>query len=64
MAPQPMMRMYHCDEDDWRIRAFLREVFLCNDRRQITGEVARWDYWRRPGVEGWDDGPSEENVAV
>lgn len=58
------MRMVSSDEDYWRIRPFLREVFLRNDRRQITWEVARWDYWRWPGVEGWGDGPFEENVVI
>lgn len=58
------VRMYQTEEDYWRIRAFLREVFLRNNRRQITWEVARWDYWRWPGIEGWGGGPLEEQVAI
>jgi hypothetical protein len=34
-------------EDDYlRIRSFLREVFLLNDRREHSWHVARRDYWR------------------
>lgn len=35
------------DEDDfWRVRNFLREVFLLNDRLEHSWHVARLDYWR------------------
>jgi GNAT superfamily N-acetyltransferase len=34
------------DEDFWRIRCFLREVFLLNDRQERCWHVARLDYWR------------------
>lgn len=61
---KPTMRMCNGDEDYWRIRPFLREVFRLNDRRQVTWEVARWDYWRWPGIEGWGDGPLEEKVVL
>ncbi len=60
---KPTTRMCNGDEDYWRIRPFLREVFMLNDRRQVTG---RW-----PGgllalarVESWGDGPLEEKVAL
>ena len=33
-------------EDYWTIRAFLREVFLRNDRREASWSLLRWDYWR------------------
>jgi GNAT superfamily N-acetyltransferase len=40
------MRPYR-DEDDYdRIRAFLRDVFLANGRREHSWGVARLDYWR------------------
>ena len=58
------MRMYESEQDYWRIRAFLREVFLRNGRRELSWHVARWDYWRWPGVESWGDGPLEEKVAI
>lgn len=40
------MRAYQGDEDSWRIRAFLREVYLVNGRKEDSWQVARWDYWR------------------
>ncbi len=43
---QLTMRAYQTEEDYWRIRAFLREVFLLNDRRELCWQVARLDYWR------------------
>ena len=36
-------RRVHAD-DAWRIRAFLREVFLADDRRSRVWHVARFDY--------------------
>ena len=43
---QLTMRAYQTEEDYWRIREFLREVFLLNDRREFCWHVARLDYWR------------------
>jgi GNAT superfamily N-acetyltransferase len=43
---QLTMCAYQSEEDYWRIRAFLREVFLLNDRRELCWQVARLDYWR------------------
>lgn len=42
------LSMHPCkDEDDfWRVRNFLREVFLLNDRLEHSWHVARFDYWR------------------
>jgi mycothiol synthase len=40
------MRKYRNDEDHWRIRQFLREVFLRNDRHEHSWPLYRWDYWR------------------
>ncbi|MEZ4583765.1 MAG: hypothetical protein R3A10_19375 [Caldilineaceae bacterium] len=54
------MRSYAGDDDYWRIRAFLRDLFLLNNRREICWHVVRWDYWRWPGVESWGDGPLDE----
>jgi ribosomal protein S18 acetylase RimI-like enzyme len=39
-------RPYQTEEDYWRMRAFLRQVFLLNRRRQICWHVARLDYCR------------------
>jgi len=43
---KPTMRRYQTEDDYWRIRATLREVFLLNDRRERSWHVARLDYWR------------------
>jgi hypothetical protein len=32
-------------DDYWRVRNFLREVFLLNDRLEHSWHVARLDYW-------------------
>lgn len=40
------VRRAHKEEDFWRIRTFLREVFLANDRRLLSWHVVRLDYWR------------------
>jgi ribosomal protein S18 acetylase RimI-like enzyme len=46
MATNLTMRPYGDEEDYWRIRRFLRETFLLNDRRERCWPVARLDYWR------------------
>jgi GNAT superfamily N-acetyltransferase len=37
--------MYQNEEDYWRIRKFLREVSLLNDRHDYSWSLLRWDYW-------------------
>lgn len=44
-------RPYQYEDDYWRLRAFLREVFLLNDCREFSWQVARLDYWRYFGNE-------------
>jgi mycothiol synthase len=39
------MRTYQSEEDYWRIREFLRQIMLLNDRREFNWHVARLDYW-------------------
>lgn len=41
------MRLYNSDEDYWRIREFLRQVMLFNNRRDLCWHVTRWDdlFW-------------------
>jgi GNAT superfamily N-acetyltransferase len=39
-------RKYQSEADGLRIREFLREVFLCNERRELSWPLYRWDYWR------------------
>jgi len=43
---KPLMRNYQSEEDYWRIRSFLREVSLLNDRHDYSWDILRWDYWR------------------
>lgn len=40
------MRTYQSEDDFWRIRNFLRDVFVLNDRLEHSWHVARLDYWR------------------
>ncbi len=61
---QTLKRGYQSEEDYWRVRPFLREVFMLNGRRELSWHVARWDYWRWPGVESWGDGPLEGRVFL
>lgn len=58
------MRLVHNNDDYWRIRAFLREVFLLNDRRELSWHVARLDYWRWHGILNLGDGQLEEDVFL
>ncbi|MBN2549826.1 MAG: GNAT family N-acetyltransferase [Anaerolineales bacterium] len=41
-----LKRLYQEEADYWRIRNFLREVFLLNGRIEHSWHVARLDYWR------------------
>lgn len=42
----PNLRPYADETDYWRVRQFLREVFLLNGRREFSWSLLRWDYWR------------------
>jgi len=48
---KPAMRNYQSEEDYWRIRQFLREASLLNDRHDFAWSLLRWDYWRWHGIE-------------
>ena len=41
-----IQRPYQGEDDYWRLRSFLRQVFLLNDRLEHSWNVARLDYWR------------------
>ncbi|MGD8462690.1 MAG: GNAT family N-acetyltransferase [Anaerolineae bacterium] len=58
------VRSYRDDRDYWRIRAFLRRVFLLNDRREWSWQAYRWDYWRWHGVENLGHGDLEKQVFL
>ncbi len=42
---QPTLRTYRAEADYWRIREFLREVSLIDDRHDYSWDLLRWDYW-------------------
>ena len=42
---KPLLQMYENEDDYWRIRGFLREVSLLNDRHDFSWSLLRWDYW-------------------
>jgi ribosomal protein S18 acetylase RimI-like enzyme len=58
------MRLYQNEDDYWRIRAFLREVFQLNGRRELSWHVARLDYWRWHGILNLGDGQLERDVFL
>ncbi|HPH94947.1 MAG TPA: GNAT family N-acetyltransferase [Anaerolineaceae bacterium] len=39
-------RLYRSEDDYWRLRAFLRECFTLNGRREMSWHVVRFDHWR------------------
>jgi GNAT superfamily N-acetyltransferase len=41
-----ILHPYQTEEDYWRIRSFLRETFLLNDRHECNWQTYRFDYWR------------------
>jgi mycothiol synthase len=41
----PIRRAYHDEDDYWRVRQFLRQVSLLNDRHDFAWSLLRWDYW-------------------
>ena len=43
---KPAFRPYHTEDDYWRMREFLRHVFLLNGRLERSWHVARLDYAR------------------
>ncbi len=57
-----VMRSYRTEDDFWRIRDFLRQVFLLNGCHMHSWPVARWDYWRWHGILNLGDGKLEEHV--
>lgn len=60
---QYAIRACQCDDDYWRIRAFLRDVFLRNQRLELSWQVARLDYWRYFGNEHLEHYPLHEAVT-
>ena len=58
------LRLYHSEDDYNRMRDFLRDVFLVNDRRMFSWPVARLDYWRWHGIFNLHQGILERDVFL
>ncbi len=58
------MRNFREDNDYWRIRDFLREVFILNGRRELSWQAYRFDYWRWHGILNMKDGTLETGVFI
>lgn len=58
------MRLYQCEDDYWRIRGFLREAFLLDERQGVSWPVARLDYWRWHGIENCGHGRLDRDVFI
>ena len=52
------MRLYNDNEDYWRIREFLRQVMLLNNRRDLSWHVTHWDYLM------WSFKPDDEKIRL
>lgn len=65
MPKQPFShRPYQTEADFWRMRNFLREVFLLNDRLEHSWHVARLDYWRWHILLTCQDPPLEQVTTL
>ena len=58
------MRRYQTEGDFWRMRDFLRQVFLLNHRRMICWPLIRLDYWRWHGIKNLGDGSLETGIYI
>ena len=58
------VRQFKDDEDYYRIRKFLRDLFLLNDRRELSWQPYRFDYWRWHGVGNLGHGRLETDVFL
>jgi mycothiol synthase len=54
------MRRYRDDNDFWRMRSFLREIFLLNNRLERSWSLPRLDYWRWHFIKTCESPPMEE----
>jgi len=57
-------RSYENESDYWRIRDFLRRIFLLNDRRELSWQADHFDYWRWHGIENMGHGNLERDVFI
>jgi GNAT superfamily N-acetyltransferase len=57
------MRAFQDEDDYWRIREFLRRVFLLNGRQERSWQAARLDYWRwHVAGNCWESGSIEDVI--
>jgi hypothetical protein len=61
--PALTRRRYAGEDDYWRIREFLRRVFLRNGRREYSWQAARLDYWRWHVIPNCETCPPVEDVT-
>ena len=59
-----VLHNYETEDDYWRMRIFLRDVFMQNNRRELSWPVARLDYWRWHGILNLGDGTLETGVYL
>lgn len=57
-------RPYQGEDDYWKIRDFLRRVFIVNQRRELSWQAYRFDYWRWHGIENLGHGNLETDVFI
>ena len=57
------VRRYRDEDDYWRIREFLRRVYILNDRHEYSWQVARLDYWRWHVIDNSKLNTSVEDVT-
>lgn len=62
--PELCRRAYQGEEDYRRIREFLGQVSLLNDRHMFSWPVFRLDYWRWHGILNLGDGCLETDVNL
>ncbi len=58
------MRPFRDEDDYWRIRQFLRDVYVRNGRREHSWLPQRLDYWRFFGMPVLKDGTLETDVFL
>ena len=63
-TPKLTVRPYRSDDDFWRMRAFLREIFLLNGRLERYWSVPRLDYWRWHYIPTCDSAPMEQVTFI
>jgi ribosomal protein S18 acetylase RimI-like enzyme len=58
------VRQYQDESDYWKIREFLRQTFLKNNRRELSWQASRFDYYRWHVVENISRRKLEKDVHV